>query len=185
MKPSGTTSLVAGVYGPGLHFSKMVSGYRLVRVANNSELIPILKRANYQVESSATDPLYTSVVYFPWLPPKEIRTEEDATIWEKFKMAADMQWYWADNQVSCTVEFTSQEAERGEISRCLEAFEGQIKGISLLPRVDGVYKQMPFTRASREEVEAYSAKLQPLDFSSLLVEGENADSSKFCEACML
>jgi ribonucleoside-triphosphate reductase len=182
IKPSGTTSLVAGAFGPGLHFPKMKSGYRLVRVASNSELVPILEAANYKVEPSVTDPLRTVVVYFPWLTPEGTITEEDATIWEKFKMAADLQYWWADNQTSCTVEFTKEEANRGEISRCLEAFDGQLKGISLLPKTEGVYMQMPYTSAPRSEVLAYVDNLLPLDFSSLMVEGEAADANKFCDS---
>jgi ribonucleoside-triphosphate reductase len=182
IKPSGTTSLVAGAFGPGLHFPKMKSGYRLVRVASNSELVPILEAANYKVEPSVTDPLRTVVVYFPWLTPEGTITEEGATIWEKFKIAADLQYWWADNQTSCTVEFTKEEADRGEISRCLEAFDGQLKGISLLPKTEGVYMQMPYTSAPRSEVEAYVDSLLPLDFSSLMVEGEDADANKFCDS---
>jgi hypothetical protein len=183
IKPSGTTSLVAGVFGPGLHFAKMATGYRLIRVAANSELLPILEAAGFRVEPSATDPIRTAVVYFPWLTPEGIVTEDEATIWEKFKMAADLQYWWADNQTSCTVEFSREEADRGEIARCLEAFDGQLKGISLLPSSSGgAYLQMPFTPAPRAEIEQYVTQLLPLDFSSLTQEGEGADANKFCDS---
>lgn len=187
VKPSGTTSLVAGVQGPGVHFPKLKSGYRTIRVAANSDVVEILQKANYRIEPSVTDPIKTLVVYFPNLAPDSLRTEEEASIWEKFKLAADMQYYWADNQVSCTVEFNSKEAEAGEISRCLEAFDGQLKGISLLPKLEGLYAQMPYTVAPREEVEAYMLQLLPLDFSSLTIEGENASANLYCdsEKCVL
>ena len=182
VKPSGTTSLVAGAFGPGVHFPKMKSGYRLIRVASNSDLVPILKEANYRVEPSVTDPMRTVVVYFPWLTPEGTITEEDATIWEKFKMAADLQYWWADNQVSCTVEFSKEEADTGQISRCLEAFDGQLKGISLLPSAEGTYHQMPFTKAPKQEVLDYIDQLLPLDFSSLTSEGEDAKANLFCDS---
>ena len=187
VKPSGTVSLVAGVFGPGLHYPKMRSGYRLIRISNTSELLPILANANYRIEPSVTDSQHTSVVYFPWLTPEKLKSEDDVTIWEQFKVAADLQYFWADNQVSCTVGFTQKEAETGQISACLEAFDGQLKGISLLPKTEGVYKQMPFTKAPREEVVAYTDQLLPLNFSHLTVEGENAASNKFCDgdACVI
>lgn len=182
IKPSGTTSLVAGVFGPGMHWPKMRTGYRTIRVSNNSELLPILKAANYRVEASVTDPQYTSVIYFPWLTPDNLVSEDDVTIWEQFKMAADLQNYWADNQVSCTIGFTKQEADSGQIASCLSAFDGQIKGISLLPKAEGVYKQMPFTKAPREEVEQYVNQLKDVNFTILSIEGENSESNKFCDS---
>jgi hypothetical protein len=182
VKPSGTTSLVGGSFGPGVHHPKMKSGYRLIRIANNSELIPLLKAANYRIEASINDPLYTSVVYFPWLTPDGMISEEDVNIWEQFKLAADLQYWWADNQVSCTVEFKQHEAENGEISRCLEAFDGQLKGISLLPKSEGIYPQMPFTTAPRKEIEEYISTLNEIDFSILTSEGEASDANKFCDS---
>lgn len=186
-KPSGTVSLVAGVFGPGVHFTKMKSGYRTVRIANTSELVAMLKDAGYRVEPAVNDPMNTSVVYFPWLSPDNILSEEDTTIWEKFKMAVDMQYWWADNQVSCTIEFTKDEADRKEISRCLEAFDSGLKGISLLPKVDGLYAQMPYTRAPKDEILQYMSNLKELDFESLTVEGENASANLYCdgEKCVL
>lgn len=181
VKPSGSVSLVAGVFGPGIHYAKMKSGYRLIRVAKDSPLVEVLKAANYRVEPLGTDPLYTVVVYFPMLAPEGMLSEEDATIWEKFKMAADLQYWWADNQVSCTVEFTEDEGKRGEIARCLEAFDGQLKGISLLPKSEGLYAQMPYTSAPREEIEEYIKTLLPLDWRSLTNEGENAAANKYCD----
>jgi len=186
-KPSGTVSLVAGVNGPGIHFGKLRTGYRLIRVAADSALIPILEKANYKVEPAVSNPRSTSVVYFPILTPDNIVVEADTGIWEKVKMAADMQYYWADNQVSCTVEFSQDEADRGEIARVLEAFDGQLKGISFLPKAEGNYAQMPYTSAPRDEVEKYLATLLPLDFTELTEEGENRDATKFCDgdACMV
>lgn len=187
IKPSGTVSLVAGVFGPGLHFAKMATGYRLIRVAAASELVPLLKNAGFRVEPSVTDPLRTVVVYFPWLTPEGIVTEDEATIWEKMKMAADLQFFWADNQTSATVEFTREEGDRGEIARVLEAFDGQLKGISFLPASDAKYAQMPFTRADRREVEDYASQLGALDFSSLTKEGDDNGATRFCdsEGCLV
>jgi hypothetical protein len=180
-KPSGTVSLVAGVNGPGVHFAKIRSGFRLIRLAADSALVKILEDANYKVEPAVSNPRTTSVAYFPIITPESIVVEDDTGIWEKVKMAADMQYFWADNQVSCTVEFTQDEADRGEIARVLEAFDGQLKGISFLPKAEGNYAQMPYTRAPREEVQAYLDQLLPLDFSSLTESGENLDATRFCD----
>lgn len=176
MKPSGTVSLLAGVYGPGAHFPK-TTGYRLMRIASDSPYVAALREARYRVEPSVTDPTGTQVAYFPWIVPEELLTEDVVGLWEQVRMAADLQHWWADNQVSYTATFTREEAERGEISRVLEAHDGQLKGISFLPKEEGTYEQMPFTRADRAEVTAYAARLLPLSLGDSAHESED----KFCD----
>jgi Ribonucleotide reductase, barrel domain. len=160
-KPSGTVSLLAGVFGPGAHFPKP-TGFRLMRLAAESQVAAALVEAGYRVEPAVTDPTGTVVAYFPWIVPEGVLTESDASLWEQVKIAADLQHWWADNQVSYTATFSADEAERGEIARVLEAYDGQIKGISFLAKEAGNYAQMPFTVAPRREVEAYAARLRPL-----------------------
>jgi hypothetical protein len=184
VKPSGTVSLVAGAL-PGIHYAKAESYYRLIRVANTSNLLPILRAANYRVEDSITDPLKTSIVYFPVTHAPGTISDKDVSIWEQFANAVDLQHYWADNQVSITISF--QEHEKNQIARALSCFDNKLKGVSLLPLTDHGYAQAPYTQAPREEVLAYAEQLLPLDFSSLTHEGENADANKFCDgdACLI
>lgn len=184
VKPSGTVSLVAGSL-PGIHYAVAESYYRLIRVANTSNLLPILRAANYRIEDSITDPLKTSVVYFPVVHAPGTISNKDVSIWEQFANAVDLQHYWADNQVSITINFQSH--EKGQIARALSCFDTRLKGVSLLPLADHGYAQAPYTHAPREEVLAYAETLLPLDFSSLTNEGENADANKFCDgdACLI
>lgn len=179
VKPSGTVSLVAGAL-PGIHYAEAETYYRLVRVANTSELLDILKKANYRIEASITDPLKTSVVYFPIVHEKGIISKNEVSIWEQFANAVDLQEYWADNQVSITITF--KQDEKNQIARALSCFDRKLKGVSLLPISDHGYAQAPYTPAPREEIEAYAATLLPLDFSVLTAEGENADANKFCDS---
>jgi intein/homing endonuclease len=184
VKPSGTVSLVAGAL-PGIHYAKAESYYRLIRVANTSNLLPILRESNYRIEDSITDPLKTSVVYFPVTHAPGTISDKDVSIWEQFANAVDLQHYWADNQVSITISFQSH--EKNQIARALSCFDNKLKGVSLLPLSEHGYAQAPYTQAPRDEIEAYAATLLPLDFSSLTNEGENADANKFCDgdACLI
>jgi adenosylcobalamin-dependent ribonucleoside-triphosphate reductase len=179
IKPSGTVSLVAGAL-PGIHYAEAESYYRLVRVANTSELIPILEKAGYRVEPAITDPLKTSVIYFPILHEPGTISKTNISIWEQFANAVDLQEYWADNQVSITITFS--EHEKSQIARALSCFDRKLKGVSLLPISDHGYAQAPYTPAPREEIEQYMATLSPLDFSALTAEGENAEANKFCDS---
>lgn len=179
VKPSGTVSLVAGAL-PGIHYAESESYYRLVRVANTSELLPIIKAAGYRVEASITDPLKTSVIYFPIVHEKGTVSKTNISIWEQFANAVDLQEFWADNQVSITITF--KEHEKSQIARALSCFDRKLKGVSLLPISEHGYAQAPYTPAPREEIEEYAASLKELDFSSLSLEGENADANKFCDS---
>ena len=179
VKPSGTVSLVVGAL-PGIHYAESESYYRLVRVSNTSHLLPILEEAGYKIEPAVSDPLRTSVVYFPVLHDVGTVSKNDVSIWEQFTNAVDLQHYWADNQVSITITFS--EREKSQIARALSCFDTRLKGVSLLPISDHGYAQAPYTPASREEIETYKNTLKPLDFSVLTEEGEDADSNKFCDS---
>lgn len=187
VKPSGTVSLVAGSL-PGIHYAESSSYYRTVRLAAISPMVQVLKNSNYIVEPAVTDPLKTVVAYFPVIHDENTVSKNSVSIWEQFKNARDMNWYWADNQVSITVTFKKEEAE--QIARCLSAFDTELKGISLLPLSEHGYAQAPYIDAPREEVLNYENSLLPLDFSILnksVREGENAEANKFCEGdmCMI
>jgi adenosylcobalamin-dependent ribonucleoside-triphosphate reductase len=179
VKPSGTVSLVVGSI-PGIHFDESPSYYRLIRVASNSPMLDIMRASNYRIEPAVSDPIRTSVVYFPIVHDKAMISKKDVSIWEQFANAVDLQKYWSDNQVSITITF--QEHEKSQIARALSCFDTQLKGVSLLPLSEHGYVQAPYTSAPREEVLAYKNTLLPLDFSSLTEEGENADSNKFCDS---
>ena len=177
IKPSGTVSLLAGAL-PGIHHPESTSYYRLIRVSSDSQLIEILKKANYRVEPSATDAVNTSVVYFPIVHDEKLLSKKDISIWRQFKDVADVQRVFADNMVSVTVTFGAHEVT--QIPECLSAFDTELKSVSLLPLNEHGYIQAPYTNAPREEVIEYSKTLLPLDFSSLVGEGDNAEANKFC-----
>ncbi len=179
VKPSGTVSLVAGAL-PGIHYAESDAYYRTVRLATISPLIKILEQARYKIEPAASDPIRTRVVYFPVLHHPQTISKHDISIWEQFTNATDLQYYWADNQVSITITFKPSEAD--QIARALSCFDSRLKGVSLLPLAEHGYAQAPYISAPRKEIEEYENQLQPLDFSSLNTEGEDADANKFCDS---
>lgn len=175
-----SVSLLANV-SPGIHYPKIRYGYRTMRLSKDSNLLPILEKANYRIEPSVTDPTQTVVAYFPIVNKDDIQTESDVTIWEQFTNAVMLQRFWADNQVSITISFKPE--EKKDIAKCLSTFDSELKGVSLLPLDEHGYKQAPYINADKEEVLAYRKTLQPLDMTLLhqLDEGEGAESNKFCD----
>lgn len=149
IKPSGTVSLLAGAT-PGLHYPESRFYLRRVRVGSNNEVVAPLREAGYHVEPAVEDPDRKVVITFPVDAGPGIRTLDSLTLWEQFGLAALLQRHWADNQVSCTVSFDPQK-EGAQLSPALDLYQYQLKGVSLLPRVEfGAYAQMPYEAVSEE-----------------------------------
>ena len=99
-------------------------------------------------------------------------------MWEQMALAAFMQWYWADNQVSCTVTFDPK-TEGKQIATALNYFQYQLKGISFLPKLElGAYKQMPYEEMTEKEYDKMVKGLKRLSFRQ--VKGNEAEIDKFC-----
>lgn len=178
IKPSGTVSILAGATS-GLHYPESRFIIRRVRIAKSSELIKPLMAAGYYMEPDIQN--HTNmVVDFPLDYGEGMRTCEDQSMWEQLSLAAFLQRYWADNQVSATVTFDPK-TEGKELAQALSYFQYQLKGISFLPRKPiGAYPQMPLEAITAAEYLAMMAKLSPLN----LRESHVADLSKdlFCDA---
>ena len=182
IKPSGTVSLLAGAT-PGIHYPYSEYYIRRIRMQDSSPLVKPCIDAGYHVEPDAyaTD---TVVIEFPVKSDHFEKSVKDVTIWEQFQNAADMQSYWADNQVSITVSFKHEEAKY--IKTCLEMYERRLKSISLLPPAeDAGYKQLPYETISEEE---YLNKIKNL--KNLKLSGDTHDNlteDKFCdgESCTI
>jgi ribonucleoside-triphosphate reductase (thioredoxin) len=151
VKPSGTISLVAGAT-PGVHYPESCYYTRRLRMARDSPLLERIVRAGYHVEPCAVAPDTTAIVEFPVAAGNRIRTTRDVSMWEQLSLAAFMQRYWADNQVSATVTF-DPETEGPQLAQALQFFQYQLKGISFLPRFSSgtPFKQMPYEAITEEE----------------------------------
>lgn len=176
VKPSGTVSLVAGAT-PGIHAPESRFYLRRIRINADHELLAPVREAGYHIEPAETDPENTVVVSIPIDAGEGVRTSREVSMWEQLSLAAFMQKHWADNQVSCTVTFDDAK-EGAQLVNALDVFQYQLKGISFLPRVEaGAYAQMPYEEISEAEYNALSAKLRPLDLSSLSGSEEDDDEA--------
>jgi len=165
IKPSGTVSLLAGAT-PGVHFPISRCYIRRIRLMKESELIPVIKAAGYKIEDCVGSEKTTVVVEFPVKLEEDIPTEREVTIERKMEIAALLQRYWADNQVSVTVSF-DQAKEGHKIAGLLKEYEGKLKSVSFLPYTDNAtpYPQMPYENITTEQYHAMVANLKPLSFS--------------------
>jgi len=175
VKPSGTVSLLAGAT-PGAHWEHAPYYIRRVRVSEGHPLAELCRDAGYPVEPDAYAD-NTLVVSFPVHVPNLERGKAEVAVREKVDLAAQMQHYWSDNQVSCTADFDPGR-EAGELPRVLAAYEDRLKGIVFLPASGHGYEQPPYETISREQYERMCARLKPLGGD---LEHEHELEAAFCE----
>lgn len=175
VKPSGSVSLLAGAT-PGMHWPENRVYIRRMRLSEYSDLVAPLKAAGYHVEPDAYSPK-TLVVEIPVKIEEQVRTAREVSMWEQLSMAAFLQKYWADNQVSATITFDPK-LEGPQIAHALRYFQYQLKGISFLPRLDaGAYAQMPYEGITEEKYHALMRGIATIDFGAT---HEAAEQEKYC-----
>jgi ribonucleoside-triphosphate reductase (thioredoxin) len=163
VKPSGTVSLLPGVT-PGIHYAHSEYYWRTIRLDKTSPLVEPIRRAGYRIEESVYGD-NTWVVYFPVKTEHFNRSKSDVSVWEQVENVAQMQYWWADNQVSATITFSPEEAEN--IPYILELYETRLKSISFLPIRDHAYAQAPYQAITNETWEHAVSRLEPLDFNTM------------------
>lgn len=179
IKPSGTVSILAGAT-PGAHWMPGDEFHiRRMRFSVHDPLVPMFEAAGYHVEPDFADPDTTVVVEFPAHGPS-IRTQAEVSVWEKTQLAAQLQRYWADNQVSVTLSFVPEEAS--QIGRVLSVHEGQLKSVSFLPiSVGAVYKQMVYEDITEEQYRSFTSDVQRIDWKRVYAgESLDAEGERFC-----
>ena len=159
VKPSGTVSLLAGAT-PGVHWDHAPYYIRRIRVLADHPLVEMCREAGYQLEPDRYSS-NTMVVSFPVAIPHLGRRKADVSLREKVDLAAQMQRFWSDNQVSCTAEF-DPEREADEVPRILSAYEDRLKAIVFLPSAGHGYEQPPYEEITREQYEKMVKDLKPL-----------------------
>ena len=174
IKPSGTVSLLNGST-PGIHFPEDEFYIRRIRFSKTSPLLDSLRDAGYFIEDDAYSP-NTSVVEFPVREQFFTKGKKDVSMWEQLELAAQYQYYWADNAVSITVTFKPHEAS--QIKSALEMYETRLKAVSFLRLSETGYKQAPYEPITEERYNEMVAKITPIQRIETDVAGAG---TKFCD----
>jgi adenosylcobalamin-dependent ribonucleoside-triphosphate reductase len=173
IKPSGTVSLLNGST-PGIHYPENEYYIRRIRFASNSKLLPALEEAGYKIEKDAYSP-NTMCVEFPVKEPFFKKGKRDITMWEQLEIAAQYQYYWADNSVSITVTF--QDHEKDEIKDALEMYEARLKAVSFLKYEETGYQQAPYEPITEKEYKAMIKNITPI---KKIETDEGGVGSRYC-----
>jgi len=162
IRSHNTVSLLCGAT-PGIHPPHSPFYIRNIRINEHSPLRQAAIAAGYKVEKDAYAD-GTFVISFPVATEDCTKGKQDVSIWEQVALAADLQRYWADNQVSVTVTFKPEEA--AEIPTVLEVFEDRLKAISFLPlKDDHGYVQAPYIAITEDSYRALVARTSPMDLT--------------------
>jgi len=175
VKPSGTVSLLPGST-PGVHFPYAEYYWRTIRMDAGSQLVEALEKAGYRIEEGEGH--NTVVVYFPVKEDNFYKSRSELSIWEQLEIVAQMQYWWADNQVSVTVTFKPEEA--CQIKQALELYETRLKSVSFLPLTEHGYKHAPYQPMTKEEYEKVVKKLKPVKLKK--VSETSGFEHKYCDS---
>lgn len=177
VKPSGTVSLLAGV-SPGMHWPTHAHCIRRIRMAIGSPATQFLVDAGYPYEFDKVSD-NTLVFEFPLAAGNgRTRGVGDVSVWEQASLVAMLQREWADNAVSNTLTF-NQATEGKDLEKLISLFAPQVKSMSLLPKSDDTYPQMPYEGIFKYEYEDRLKKLKEIDWSTY--SGGDGEDSKYCE----
>ena len=174
IKPSGTVSLLNGST-PGIHFPEDEYYIRRIRFSKDSELLDNIRDAGYKLEEDKYSP-NTICVEFPVREPFFQKGKKDVSIWEQLEIAAQYQYYWADNSVSVTVTFKPEEAHM--LKDALEMYETRLKAVSFLRYEETGYEQAPYEPISKEEYEELMSKTTKIATFDVEAQGSG---TKFCD----
>lgn len=178
VKPSGTVSLLAGA-SPGMHWPTSRYAIRRMRIAEDSNLVPILQAAKIPYEVDAYSDR-TLCFEFPLKAGNgKTRAVNEVSIWEQASMVAMLQREWADNAVSNTLTF--QKHEEAQVEKVLAASAPVIKSMSMLPdqeSSDHAYTQLPYETINREKYESLLQDLNSIEWKSLT--GMDGIEEQFC-----
>jgi len=165
IKPSGTTSLLAGVT-PGIHPSPAGPFYiRRVRISSQSSLLELCRKSGYPIEYhknfDGTDDKSTCVISFPCKVSDNTPIASTFSWKDQIDLIRRMQREWSDNSVSCTVYYKHDDLP--EIKEYLNKhFKNEIKTISFLLYHGHGFIQAPYETISKEEYLILKSKVKPI-----------------------
>ena len=137
-------------------------------------MLDTLANSGYNVEVDKYSP-NTMCVEFPVHEPYFKKSKKDISVWEQLEIAAQYQYYWADNSVSITVTFKPEEAK--DIKSALEMYESRLKAVSFLRYEETGYEQAPYEPITKEQFDEMTAKITPVQRFDT---NEGGAGSKFC-----
>lgn len=182
VKPSGTLSLLPGIYTPGGHPGYARYFIRRMRIASDSSLVEDCKQHGYHVEYvknfDGTEDKRTVVVEFPCRLPDHATLSKDITAIQQLEVCKELQSKWSDNSVSVTIYYRSHELD-GIKEWLLHNYNDGLKTVSFLLHNDHGFVQAPLEEIDEDTYKSLVAKTRII--SSTSFKEEDVELSSECE----
>lgn len=170
VKPSGTLSLLAGVT-PGAHPGFAQYHIRRIRIASNNPLVEVCRKNGYDIEYQrnfdGSEDRNTVVVSFPCKFPEGTKLAKDMSAIDQLEVVKTLQATWSDNAVSVTIYYRPEELVL--IKQWLaQNYNDNLKTVSFLLHSEHGFQQAPLEEITKDEYEAYSARVVPISNVSII-----------------
>lgn len=163
VKPSGTISLLAGV-SPGIHYPYSAYYIRRIQFQDGDPILGYLAECGLPFHKAAQTP-NAVVVEFPIKVPTSdnplFSSAGEVSVRTQLSNQADLQHYWADNQVSCTISI--REEDRDALPGLIAEFKHELKSTSFLPYSPDLkehYVDLPYEPITKEKYEELMAQIK-------------------------
>lgn len=200
VKPSGTVSIVNSVPS-GMHFP--YSNYYMRRIRVNkceTELLNAYNKSGYIIEEVIDNP-NTVAITFPVKMSDNLIARDKVNVDLQFKILAYLQYFWSDNQVSCTITFREDETPR--LRSLIVHYSGILKGLAFYPYFDEdkyydslietrikngesaesarreVYRSLPNERIDKAKYESLMSAIKPVDAKR--TDTDDGESDMYCD----
>lgn len=183
IKPSGTLSLLAGVTS-GCHPAIYQYFIRRIRIASDNSLIQMCKKNGYKTEYQknfdGTDDKKTIVVEFPCCYPPNSVFAKDMSAIDQLEVVKELQTYWSDNSVSCTIYYRLHELDTIKEWLC-NNYTNCVKTCSFLLHNDHGFVQAPFEEISKEMYDELIKTVKPITSGDIKLD-DLPDTSMECSS---
>jgi ribonucleotide reductase alpha subunit len=168
VKPSGTISLLAGV-SPGIHAPYSAYYLRRIQMDATSPLVKLLTAAGYSGRPAVQTPnayLFEFPIKSEFAKNRRFKSAQTQTLKEQLDFQLFVQQYWADNQVSATINFKKSETK--QLETLLYRYSNILKSTSFLPlfeldenddTIADKYPDLPYIPITKEK---YEELIKPL-----------------------
>lgn len=183
IKPSGTISKILDV-SEGIHAGYSKYLIQRIRFEATDPIVPILRESGHYLEPEikldGTLDRNTLVVDFYLEAPENLPLADGGwDTWKQLDAVKMAQKHWSDNSISVSVYYSHNDIPK--IKEWLKENLKEIKTISFLCHDEHGYKQAPKEAITKEQYEALSKKVRPIDLAKLSHDEFDIKDSLECE----
>jgi len=165
VKPSGTVSQLCDS-ASGIHARHNPYYIRTVRADKKDPLAALMIDAGVPVEDCVMRPNNVYVFSFPMKAPDDAVFRTDMSAIEQLELWVTYQDNWCEHKPSVTISV--KEHEWLDVGAWVYNHFDKMSGVSFLPFSDHVYAQSPYQDCTKEEYEAFAAKMpKDIDWARL------------------